>query len=327
MSTTELTALNEAVLEEALRGLSATPKTLSPWLFYDERGSHLFDAITELPEYYLTRTESGIFADNASAIRELMSHGDPHGTTTIAELGAGSAGKTGILLAEFAAHQADVLYQPIDVSATALEDAAASITKKIPSVRTQPQVANYITERYKITRPDDAKVLALYIGSSIGNFSPEDSVAILRNLRAHLEADDVLLLGVDLAPGKQKTTDSLLAAYDDAAGVTAEFNKNILARLNRELNANFSLDCFVHRARWNASASRMEMHLESLVDQTVIIEGHTFHFHAGETIHTECSYKFTEARLHQLLTDSGFALERELHDAHDKFSVVLARAV
>jgi L-histidine N-alpha-methyltransferase len=317
-----MTALNEAVLNEAIRGLGATPKTLSPWLFYDERGSHLFDAITELPEYYLTRTERGIFTDHAAAIRELM---DSH--TTIAELGAGSAGKTGILLREFAAHQPDLLYQPIDISATALDDAATALAEHIPSLSIQPQVANYITERYNITRPQGSRVLALYIGSSIGNFSPEEATGILRNLRDHLEPNDVLLLGVDLAPGKQKTVDTLLAAYDDAAGVTAEFNKNVLTRLNRELNADFSINCFVHRARWNANASRMEMHLESLVDQTVTIANHTFHFRAGETIHTENSYKFTEARLQTLLKESGFSLERELRDPQDKFAVALARAI
>jgi L-histidine N-alpha-methyltransferase len=315
-------ALREAVLAEALRGLTATPKTLSPWLFYDERGSHLFDAITELPEYYLTRTERGIFSDHAREVREMMGP-----NVTIAELGAGSAGKTGILLREFAKAQPELLYQPIDISPTALDDAAASIAAKIPGVRVASQVANYITERYNIARPNDARVLALYIGSSIGNFSPEDAVGILRNLRDHLEPDDVLLLGVDLAPGKQKTVETLVAAYDDAAGVTAEFNKNVLARLNRELDADFSVNCFAHRARWNAAASRMEMHLESLVPQTVTIDRAKIEFRVGETIHTENSYKFTEAHLHEMLGASGFALERELHDAQDKFAVVLARAV
>jgi L-histidine N-alpha-methyltransferase len=314
--------LREAVLQEALTGLSAAPKTLSPWLFYDERGSRLFDAITELPEYYLTRTERGIFAEYASDIREMLGP-----NATIAELGAGSAGKTGILLREFAEAQEDVLYQPIDISPTALEDAADAIAVEISGVRVEPQVANYITERYRIARPDGARVLALYIGSSIGNFAPEDAAGILRNLRAHLEEDDVLLLGVDLAPGKQKPVETLVAAYDDAAGVTAEFNRNVLVRLNRELGADFSVDCFAHRARWNAAASRMEMHLESLVAQTVTIEGKAFAFRAGETIHTENSYKFTEASLHELLGASGFRLEQELHDAQDRFAVVLARAM
>ncbi|MEO6923537.1 MAG: L-histidine N(alpha)-methyltransferase [Bryocella sp.] len=314
-------ALHDAVLEAAVSGLRASPKTLSPWLFYDERGSRLFDAITGLPEYYLTRTERGIFTEHAANIRALL--GD---CTTIAELGAGSASKTGLLLREFAAHQGDVLYQPIDVSSTALDDAAETLARQIPGVRVAPQVANYITERYRIERPAGARILALYIGSSIGNFSPDEATGILANLRAHLGAGDMLLLGVDLAPSRQKPVGSLLAAYDDAAGVTAEFNRNVLVRLNRELHANFAVDCFAHRARWNAAASRMEMHLESLVDQTVNLEGHSFTFRAGETIHTENSYKFTDEALRSLLTGAGFSLELELRDAHDKFAVVLAHA-
>jgi L-histidine N-alpha-methyltransferase len=316
----------EAVRAEALRGLRATQKTLSPWLFYDETGSRLFDAITELPEYYLTRTERGIFTAHAAEIRALLG---PH--VTVAELGAGSAGKTGILLREFAGAREDphdaLLYQPIDISSTALDDAAASIAKQIPGVTVAPQVANYITERYNIARPDGARVLALYIGSSIGNFSPEEAIGILRNLRAHLEPGDVLLLGVDLAPGKQKSVATLVSAYDDAAGITEAFNKNVLIRLNRELGANFNVDCFAHRARWNAAASRMEMHLESLVAQTVTIDGLQIAFRAGETIHTESSYKFTATRLRELLAASGFALERILHDERERFAVVLGRAV
>jgi L-histidine N-alpha-methyltransferase len=315
-------SLHEAVLKEALRGLGAARKTLSPWLFYDERGSRLFDAITELPEYYPTRTERAIFAEHAAEIRRMMGP-----NVTVAELGAGSASKTGILLREFAEAQDGLLYQPIDISPTALDDAAVSIAEHVPGVRVEPQVANYVTERYSIARPDGARVLALYIGSSIGNFAPEEAVGILRNLRAHLEAGDVLLLGVDLAPGTQKPVATLIAAYDDAAGVTAAFNKNVLVRLNRELGADFSVDCFVHRARWNAAASRMEMHLESLVAQTVRIAGVEIAFRAGETLHTENSYKFTGARLRELLGDSGFAVERTLHDAQGRFAVVLASSV
>jgi len=315
-------ALREAVLHEALTGLTSTPKTLPPWLFYDERGSQLFEAITALPEYYLTRTERAIFARYAPQFpKHLIS------AVTIAELGAGSASKTGILLKEFTAAQPDLLYQPIDISPTALDEAAASIAAHIPTVRIEPQVANYITDRYNITRPDDHRVLALYIGSSIGNFTPEESIGILRNLRDHLQPGDTLLLGVDLAPGKHKPVETLLAAYDDEAGITAAFNKNILTRLNRELNADFNLDGFAHRARWNASASRMEMHLESLAAQTVHIAGQRFDFAEGETIHTENSHKFTEASILTLLDASGFKLDITLHDDQHRFAVVLAKAI
>jgi L-histidine N-alpha-methyltransferase len=313
--------LREAVLDEALNGLTSTPKTLSPWLFYDERGSQLFEAITALPEYYLTRTERAIFAEHGPSLPIRK-----NAPVTIAELGAGSASKTGILLQHFADHQGGLLYQPIDISPTALDEAAASISAKVPGIIVESQVANYITDGYSITRLERHRVLALYIGSSIGNFAPHEAVGILRNLRNHLEAGDTLLLGVDLAPGKHKPVETLIAAYDDDAGVTAEFNKNVLVRLNRELNANFNLDGFAHRARWNAAASRMEMHLESLAAQTVTIADERIHFEEGETIHTENSYKFTETSILALLDASGFTLERLLQDDHQRFAVALADA-
>ena len=315
-------ALLEAVLREALTGLTSTPKTLSPWLFYDEHGSHLFEAITALPEYYLTRTERAIFAKHGPVLPLLLKE-----PVTIAELGAGSASKTGILLKEFVDAQSGVLYQPIDISPTALDEAAASIAEKIPGARVEPQVANYITDRYNITRLPGHRVLVLYIGSSIGNFSPAEATDILRNLRSHLEPGDTLLLGVDLAPGEHKFVETLIAAYDDEAGVTAAFNKNVLTRLNRELDADFNLGGFAHRARWNAAASRMEMHLESLAAQTVTIAGQRIEFGEGETIHTENSYKFTQASILTLLNNSGFALDLILHDDQQRFAVVLAKAI
>ena len=315
-------ALLEAVLREALTGLTSTPKTLSPWLFYDEHGSHLFEAITALPEYYLTRTERAIFAKHGPVLPLLLKE-----PVTIAELGAGSASKTGILLKEFVDAQSGVLYQPIDISPTALDEAAASIAEKIPGARVEPQVANYITDRYNITRLPGHRVLALYIGSSIGNFSPAEATDILRNLRSHLEPGDTLLLGVDLAPGEHKFVETLIAAYDDEAGVTAAFNKNVLTRLNRELDTDFNLGGFAHRARWNAAASRMEMHLESLAAQTVTIAGQRIEFGEGETIHTENSYKFTQASILALLNSSSFALDLILHDDQQRFAVVLAKAI
>jgi dimethylhistidine N-methyltransferase len=317
--------LHEAVLHEALTGLTATQKTLTPWLFYDEIGSHLFEKITDLPEYYLTRTERALFSAYAEDIfREIA---EP---VTIAELGAGSASKTGILLKAAVAQQAEVLYQPIDVSPTALDEASASLAG-VRGLTIQPQVANYITEPYTLARPANHRILALYIGSSIGNFSPEEAAEILRNLRRRLEPGDALLLGVDLAPNavpdEGKSVANLIAAYDDASGVTAAFNKNVLTRLNRELDADFDLDAFAHRARWNAEASRIEMHLESLRAQTVPIDGKRIEFAAGETIHTENSYKFTPDALTELLKSADFVEERVFQDVGRSFAVALARAV
>jgi L-histidine Nalpha-methyltransferase len=315
--------LNDAVLSAALTGLNIKgQKSLPPWLFYDDLGSTLFEQITALPEYYLTRTERAIFTEHAAEIVSALGS-----DITLAELGAGSAAKTGILLRAASAAQPNVLYQPIDISASALDEAAASISEHIPGVAIIPQVANYITERYTITRPAHHKVLALYIGSSIGNFSPTEAISILCNLRHHLAPGDALLLGVDLAPGRHKSVDTLLAAYDDAAGTTAAFNSNILTRLNRDLAADFDLSSFAHRARWNARDSRIEMHLESLVDQTVHIAGKSIAFTAGETIHTENSHKFTTRALKTLLTNARFTPTRTFTDANHTFAVTLATAI
>ena len=316
-------ALHEAVLRESVRGLdvpAGTQKTLSPWLFYDERGSALFEQITELPEYYLTRAERSIFEQYAD---EILAYA--RSPLTIAELGAGTAAKTGLLLSAAAQLQPELLYQPIDVSESALSEAGNSLPAKIPNLRVEPQIANYVTETFTVERPSGCQILGLYIGSSIGNFSPVEAAAILRKLRKQLkQSGDTLLLGVDLAPCSMKTVEFLLAAYDDAAGVTAAFNLNVLARLNREVGTDFDLACFAHRVRWNAAESRIEMHLESLLDQTVQLEGKRILFKAGETIHTENSYKFTERSLRPLLVSAGFGSPRLFHDADHRFAVAMA---
>ena len=256
---------SEAVAREVRAGLTATPKTLSPWLFYDEAGSHLFEQITELPEYYLTRTERSIFAAHADEIlREAARGQGPAGKLTLIELGAGTATKTGILLAAAVRQQGSVVYQPVDVSETALAEASDNILKNIPGVTVRCQVTDYTREALPLNRLRNTRTLALYIGSSIGNFTPEDATEVLRNLRAQLLPGDTLLLGTDLVPGEHKTEATLLAAYDDAAGTTAAFNLNVLTRLNRDLGANFDTEKFRHKVLWNPGASRIEMHLESL---------------------------------------------------------------
>ena len=315
--------LPKDVLTAALHGLTmpaGKQKTLPPWLFYDETGSALFERITELPEYYLTRAERSIFAERADEIvaREESS-------ITIAELGSGTASKTGLLLAAAAKRQPELLYQPIDVSPSALDEAVQSLPTVVPNLRVQPQIANYISDSYTISRPAGCCILALYIGSSIGNFAPDEARSILRKLRKHLnQMGDALLLGVDLAPCVHKPLEVVLAAYDDAAGVTAAFNKNILVRLNRELGADFNVDAFQHRAYWNAPESRVEMHLQSTVAQTVTIAGERINFAHGESIHTENSYKFTERGLRELLSDAGYGSPQWFEDQGHYFGEALA---
>lgn len=308
-------------------GLTTTPKSLPPWLFYDETGSRLFEAITDLPEYYLTRTERAILAAHAGEILQAT------GPVSILELGAGTATKTGLILGAAAKVQGTVLYQPIDVSPTALDEAQRHIQAHIPGVTVQSQVANYITDSIFVQREPERSVLALYIGSSIGNFSPSEASSILTNLRRQLRGGDHLLLGTDLAPNPRKPVSRLLAAYDDAQNVTAQFNLNMLTRLNRELGTNFRLQCFRHEARWNTAESRIEMHLVSLTDQTVTLPGTSgapalhFQFSPGETIHTENSYKFSDVAIQALLQESGFEVTQSFLDPDRMFAVTLAHTV
>jgi dimethylhistidine N-methyltransferase len=315
--------LRDDVLAAALQGLAVPAgkqKTLPPWLFYDQAGSALFEQITRLPEYYLTEAERSIFAARAGDI--VARDGS---SITIAELGSGTASKTGLLLSAAARRQPDLLYQPIDVSASALQEAVESLPAIVPNLRVQPQIANYVSNGYTITRPDGCSILTLYIGSSIGNFGPDEARSILRKLKKHLnKLGDALLLGVDLAPCPAKPLEVVLAAYDDPQGVTAAFNKNILVRLNREIGTNFNVDAFQHRASWNAPESRIEMHLESTVAQTVTMADRQIGFAAGETIHTENSYKFTERSLRELLSDSGYGSPQWFEDERHYFGEALA---
>ncbi len=313
--------IDSPVGEAVRRGLSEHHKWLPAWLFYDQAGSRLFEKITGLPEYYLTRTERGIFAANAGAIVARAADG---GRLRIAELGAGSAAKTSLLLAAAVAHQGAVLYEPIDVSPGILRAAARRIEREIAGVTVAPRVMDYTDGLSFAPARNGERRLVLYIGSSIGNFEPEQAARLLRRVRAALGRGDALLLGVDLA----KDRDLLLAAYDDAAGVTAAFNRNILARLNRELGADFDPESFTHRALWNSARSRMEMHLVSSKPQRVRIPAleMTVDFAAGETIHTENSYKYAPAEPELLLSRAGFEPVASWTDEKNWFAVCLGRA-
>jgi dimethylhistidine N-methyltransferase len=314
---------SSAIAMEVFTGLSERPKTLSPWLFYDQEGSRLFEAITELPEYYVTRTERQILAKHAAEIVAAAAGGRD---LSIIELGAGTATKTGLLLNAAVAQQGSVTYYPIDVSETALQEARTRLESELPEVTVEPIVADY-TEGMRQNNAGLAgagRRLVLYIGSSIGNFSPADAIEVLRGVRAQLTPGDCLLLGTDMV----KDTNMLLAAYDDAAGVTAAFNMNMLIRINRELDATFNPQLFRHQARWNEQHSRIEMHLESLLAQKVAVRALDLEvrFSLGETIHTENSYKFTDQRVLALLTRAGFKLRKQWSDDNKWFTVYLAAA-
>jgi len=298
-------------------GLSATPKRLPSWLLYDEIGSELFEQITELPEYYLTRTERSILEMYAPDILERAG-----ASLTLVELGAGTATKTCVLIEELLQRQSRTLFYPIDVSPSALDTAMRQLGRQFPSLRVNPIVADYTGGVPALSRISGRK-LVLYIGSSIGNFEPTDAIRMLRRIRQTLRAGDALLLGADFA----KSSKILLPAYNDSQGVTASFSKNILARLNRELEADFDLDRFRHIALWNRRNSRMEIYLESTAAQSVFVPALAMDlfFEAGERIHTENSYKYTDEMIEAILRQSGFTLEQTWCDRKKWFGVHLAR--
>jgi dimethylhistidine N-methyltransferase len=301
-------------------GLASFPKRLPPWLFYDEAGSKLFDEITETPEYYLTRTERSIFAEHAD---EIVSRAAADDTLRVTELGAGSADKTRLLLTAAVRQQGPVIYEPVDVSFGALAAAQARIESEFADVLFAPQLLDYADRLQLEPCSRGERRLVLYIGSSIGNFEPDDAARLLQRVRAGLRRGDALLLGVDLV----KSPDLLLAAYDDAAGVTAAFNLNLLVRLNRELGADFNVAGFTHHVTWNAKASRMEIYLVSRVPQTVCLPAldMTVEFARSECIHTENSYKYRPLQVEALLTEAGFAPEASWTDRRGWFAVHLAR--
>ncbi len=307
----------DAMALAAREGLSATPKHLPSWLLYDQIGSDLFEQITELPEYYLTRTERSILEVYAG---DILQRAGP--SLTLVELGSGTASKTCILIEELLQRQSRALFYPIDVSPSALDEAMRRLGRQFPSLRVNPIVADYAGGVPALGRINGRK-LVLYIGSSIGNFEPPDAVRILRRIRQTLRTGDALLLGADFA----KSPKILLPAYDDSQGVTASFSKNILARLNRELEADFDLDRFRHVALWNRHDSRMEIYLESTVEQSVFVPAldMDLFFEAGERIHTENSYKYTDAMIESILRQSGFTLEQTWCDRKKWFGVHLAR--
>jgi L-histidine Nalpha-methyltransferase len=307
------------IAEDVRAGLLNRPKSLPPKLFYDEEGSELFERITELPEYYLTRSERQILETYAGDM--LAGAG---ANLTLVELGAGTAAKTGILIRALLRRQLRVEYYPLDVCESALEVASKSLTAISAQVRVHPVIVDYTRDMDGIHRIAGRK-LALYLGSSIGNFEKHEAAAVLRRLRSRFESGDALLLGADLA----KSEAILQPAYDDSEGVTARFNKNILARINRELGGEFDPEKFRHIAEWNPILSRMQMYLESTEAQAIRIEllGLTVPFAQGERIHTENSYKFTPQMVRSILSAGGFDLEATWTDSKGWFSVYLARAV
>jgi len=303
--------------EDVEQGLSNSPKTLPCKLFYDQAGSALFEQITRLPEYYLTRTELEILTDRSGEIAKEVRPG-----VTVVELGSGTATKTTTLLQAFSSRQLRVPYVPVDISPAALAEARERVESQCPRVSVRPVIADF-ADGFGFLRSIPGHKLVLYLGSSIGNFDPGPAVEMLTQIRSQLASGDALLLGTDLA----KDPAILVPAYDDSQGVTEQFDKNILARLNRELGANFDLDFFRHVAIWNPQKSRMEINLESLRPQVADLGllNVKVRFANGERIHTENSYKYTMPMVRKMLESSGFSLDATWFDHRTWFALHLAR--
>lgn len=297
-----------SIKDEALQGLMANPKTLPAKLFYDAEGSALFERICALPEYYLTRTEAAILQALPGSLPAV---------DTIIEPGAGSCTKVAPLLRHLGAKQ----YVPIDVSAQHLREAATRVAQEFPDIEVISVAADFETALPVVEGllQEDDRRLVFYPGSSIGNFNPFAACALLRQFRVVAGRAGLLLIGFDL----QKDESVLLPAYDDAQGITAAFNLNLLSRLNRDAGADFDPENFRHVALYDTAQGRIEMHLESLREQRVHIGGQQIAFAAGERIHTENSYKYTIAEFRALAHAAGFRQMRVWTDARDYFCVGL----
>ncbi len=303
--------------DDVRRGLSAERKRLFPKYFYDELGSELFEAICLLPEYYLTRAENEILTRDADEIVGAL--GDAR--TSLLEFGSGSAVKTRSIIGALLRRQPDgLLYTPVDISATALEQSARVLLQSYPALGVAAYAGDYDSALAHVRENvgEAERALVLFLGSNIGNFDREEAHAFLRALRGVLRAGDALLVGADL----KKSPAALEAAYDDSLGVTAAFNLNILVRINREFDADFRPRDFQHVAVYNEEVGRVEMHLQSTRPQEVNIRALEMRvrFAKGERIHTENSYKYDLAELSQLAERAGFTLARTWLDRAEQFS-------
>jgi L-histidine N-alpha-methyltransferase len=305
-----------ALSADVRAGLGTTPKSLPPKWFYDDRGSELFDAITRLHEYYPTRTERAILVRHARDIAELTK------ADTLVELGSGTSEKTRLLLD--ALRDAGTLdrFVPFDVSEQTLRDAAAAVAREYPGVRVHAVVGDF--EHDLADLPGGGTRLVAFLGSTVGNFAPEPRARFLADLAAALAPGDALLLGTDLV----KDVDRLVAAYDDAAGVTAAFNRNVLSVLDRELDADFDPDAFEHVAVWDADNEWIEMRLRSSRAQTVHVRALdlTVQFDEGEELRTEISAKFRRERVERELAAAGFELAEWWTDPAGDFALSLSFA-
>jgi L-histidine N-alpha-methyltransferase len=311
-------ALAQAVADpdfhrDVLAGLAAPIRAIPARWLYDRRGSELFEAITRLPEYYLTRTETALLERRCPDVARIAGPGQ-----AVVEFGSGASVKTRILLAA----AAPSAYVPIDISGDFLRDAAASLAEAFPGLPVHPIEADFTRPIRLPAELDPVPKLGFFPGSTIGNMIPATGTDLLRAMRRTLGTGAWLFIGFD----RVKDPAELLSAYDDEAGTTAEFNLNLLARINRELGGDIPVDAFRHRAVWNEKLSRIEMHLQAVRDVAFEVSGRRFSMSAGETIHTENSHKYGERDARLLLLAGGWTPVEEWTDPEARFALVLARA-
>jgi L-histidine N-alpha-methyltransferase len=318
--TSPVETAREKFRADAVQGLGLSPKTLSPKYFYDRAGSLLFDAICELPEYYVTRTETAIMQAQVGQI--VASWGK---RVRVVEPGAGSGTKTRLVLEALGSARC-VEYVPVDISREHLGHAAAQLRHDYPWLRVTPLAADFAAELPVPVRPvsdDGASTVIYFPGSTLGNFDPLEAERLLARFRRAAGPGGAVVVGIDL----KKDPATLHAAYNDSRGVTAAFNRNVLARMNRELGAEFDVDAFAHYAFYQPQAGRIEMHLVSLRRQDVMVSGRRFHFAEGESIRTECSYKYDLPTAERLARAAGLHLIDSWLDAERRFAILELRPI
>ena len=307
----------ESARQDALSGLSATPKSLPPYFFYDDRGSQLFEQICQLPEYYPTRTEASILSTYADEIVDIT------GSCELVELGSGSSVKTRVLLDAYRAAGHPLRYLPIDVSDGILEDSAKALLQDYPSLNIHALASTYDRGLESLPKTELPNRAIAFIGSSLGNLPPDRCQSFLKAIAAALRKGEFFLLGIDL----HKETAILEAAYDDSQGITAAFNLNMLQHLNHRFDGNFDLDNFRHHSFYNESERQIEIYLKCLVDRTVTLNDLdlTVRFEAGELMMTEISRKFELSQMQHQLAALGMQPVRAWTDPDNYFALVLAQ--
>lgn len=304
--------------QDVKAGLSQHHKQLSSRYFYDGEGSRLFQKIMHLPEYYLTRSEHEVFTTHKQTIAEqLAAQGNFH----LIDLGAGDATKTKIILRQLLQQNADFDYVPVDISGDAMVELCENLQSELPALQTHAVIGDYFDALEWLDANKPSRKVLLFLGSNIGNFTPEERKAFLQKVRKHMQPGDMLLVGMDQC----KEPETILKAYDDAAGVTAAFNLNLLHRINRELGGNFEVDQFRHFAIYDPQDGVMKSFLISQQTQVVTIKatGQTFKFNAWEAIHTESSYKFTLQQAETIGIETGFKMQHIFQDKNHYFADVL----